>query len=92
MRVFGKHPTWLICIPAKAIMTTMEILGLLALENAYARPSLTGPEWHEIMLGDDRVVPLPAADFDMLRDNDLIAARDEGGFFITKEGRRRIEG
>lgn len=72
-------------------MTTVEILDLLASEGASARPSLTGPEWHEIVLGNQEVVPLAAADFDRLRDAGLVIARDEGSFVITVEGRRQLD-
>lgn len=69
-------------------MTTSEILGLLASNDAVTRQSLTGPEWFEIVLGNSHVMPLPAIDFDRLLEARLIEARDEGSFTIAAAGRR----
>jgi hypothetical protein len=72
-------------------MIAMEMLKRLASGNAMARQSLTGPEWHEIVLGDGHAVPLPAADFDRMLEARLIEPLDDGTFVITAAGRRWLE-
>ena len=72
-------------------MVATQILGFLATDDAVARQSLCGPEWHEIALGDGQVLPLSAADFDRLLEAGLIAAREEGSFVITAAGRRWLK-